>query len=58
MQRRITAAILVLVTIISPTTASGITFGEWATSEGYGPGAVMPRMVLPFIVSFVSTRGI
>ena len=40
-----TRAALVLAALISPTAASGITFGEWASGQGYRPGAVMPNSV-------------
>ena len=36
---------IVVASLLVPAAASGITFGEWASSQGYSPGAVMPDSV-------------
>jgi hypothetical protein len=39
------ATLAVLVALMSPTAASGYTFGDWARDHGYSPGDVMPSEV-------------
>ena len=40
-----TLAVVVVSALMSPTAASGYTFGDWASDEGYNPDAVMPGTV-------------
>jgi hypothetical protein len=35
----------VVAALISPTAASGYSFGDWASDQGYSPGAIMPDEV-------------
>jgi Leucine-rich repeat (LRR) protein len=37
-----TTAAVIVAAFLSPSTASAITFSEWATNNGYSPGDVMP----------------
>jgi hypothetical protein len=39
------SVVVVLSALMSPTAASAITFGNWASDQGYSPGAVMPGTV-------------
>ena len=38
-----TLAVVVVSALMSPTAASGYTFGDWASDNGYSPGDVMPE---------------
>ena len=44
--------------LTSPTGASGVTFGEWASSQGHNPGAVMPSLVDATSASIDSLSGV
>ena len=44
--------------LISPTGASGVTFGEWATAQGHNPGDVMPSLVDATSASIDSLSGV
>lgn len=55
---RIMAAMCVAGIVFSTSTASAITFGEWAASEGYSPGDVMPDRVRASEASIDSLAGI
>ena len=35
----------ILAVLMSPTAASGYSFGEWASDQGYAPGDAMPDSV-------------
>lgn len=39
------AVMTILLLLLTTPTAKGITFGEWATSQGYSPGDAMPAAV-------------
>lgn len=41
MLSRMRSAVVAASILFVPTAVSGITFGEWAASQGYGPGAVI-----------------
>lgn len=57
--RRVTIGVAVVVSaLISPTGASGVTFGEWASSQGHSPGAVMPSQVDATSASIDSLSGV
>ncbi len=45
MQWLTTTAVVVLAVLVSPTAALAITFGEWASDQGYSSGDVMPGYV-------------
>ncbi len=49
---------IIVASLLAPTAASGITFGEWATAQGYSPGAVMPDNVEAFSAGIDSLSGI
>jgi hypothetical protein len=43
--RRIALAAMAVSAFMSPTAASAYSFGDWASNNGYSPGAVMPELV-------------
>ncbi len=49
---------IVVASLLVPTAASGITFGEWASGQGYSSGAVMPDWVVATSSSIDSLSGL
>jgi len=56
--RRIALAAAVVSALMLPTAASAITFGDWASDNGYSPGDVMPGTVYAWYSSIDSLDGI
>ena len=56
--RRIALSAVVVTVLMWPTAASGYTFGDWASDNGYSPGAVMPETVVAWVPSIDSLDGI
>ena len=56
--RRIALAAAVVSAMMLPSVASAITFGDWASVNGYSSGAVMPQTVEAWDSSIDSLDGI